>query len=138
MDNSTFDQFTGEKRENFLKFQVTNKNIEKLQNIPVGAIIKVTFGIRGRFFDGTDRETGATKKMHGQNLDAYGFEVIQMPPQEQPTAYAPAPHEQNSYRQPAPPTVQQPQQTAMLDAYGNPIPANQAPANQQDDDDLPF
>ncbi|WP_404812042.1 DUF3127 domain-containing protein [Capnocytophaga canimorsus] len=124
LDCSTFDQYTGEKRENLLRFQVTNAKIDKFQSVPVGAIVKVSFGIRGRFFDGMDKETGQTKKMHGQNLDAYAFEVIEYPQQQPPTEWTPAPQEQNpSY---------QPQQTSAFNSYG------QAPAQNQEDDEMPF
>lgn len=75
MDASYVDNYTQEKRENFLKFQVTGKNIEKFAEIPDGARVKITFSIRGRFYD----KEGAAEKGHGQNLDAYKFEVISKP-----------------------------------------------------------
>lgn len=77
LDASYFDNYNQENRENFLKFQVTGKKIEEFATIPDGARVKVIFSIRGRFFDKTD----GSGKGHGQNLDAYKFEVISKPEQ---------------------------------------------------------
>lgn len=129
LDCSTFNQYTGDKRENILKFQVTNSSIDKLQPFNAGDILKVTFGIKGRFFEFEDKETKQTKKSHAQNLDAYGFELIQT--KNVPNAEVP-----NSFQQPQTTNSQQPQPTQgytqgqMFDNYGN--------APIQNDDDLPF
>ncbi|GIZ15533.1 DUF3127 domain-containing protein [Capnocytophaga catalasegens] len=128
LDCSTFDQYTGERRENILKFQVTNSSIDKLQPFNAGDILKVSFGINGRFFEFEDKETKQTKKSHAQNLNAYSFELIQTTN----VANAGVP---NSFQQPQTANYQQPQPTQgqMFDNYGN------APTNQQEDElELPF
>lgn len=125
LDCSTFDQYTGDKWENILKFQVTNSSIDKLQPFNAGDILKVSFGINGRFFEYEDKETKQTKKSHAQNLNAYGFELI-------PTKNVPNAGGANSFQQPQTTNYQQlqPTQGQMFDNYGN--------APIQDYDDLPF
>lgn len=71
LDCSTFNQYTGDKYENILKFQLINKNIDKLEEAKVGQRLKIQFQPRGRFYE---RETG--DKFHTTNLDAFGVEVI--------------------------------------------------------------
>lgn len=70
LDCSRFDQYTGDKYENIIKFQVVNNNIEKLHPIKEGDIIKVYYVINGRFFE----HNGERK--HAQNLTAYNFENV--------------------------------------------------------------
>lgn len=82
LDASYFDNYSQENRENFLKFQVTGKKIPEFAEIPDGTRVKVTFSIRGRFFDKKD----SNEKGHGQNLDAYKFEVISKPAAKTATA----------------------------------------------------
>ena len=70
LDCSTFDQYTGEKRENIIKLQVINGNIEKFSSVVVGMEVKIHFQINGRFFEWQDKE------MHSQNLNAYSWEEV--------------------------------------------------------------
>lgn len=75
-------------RENFLKMQVKNANIDKLAAIPNGSRVKVFFTIEGRFYDKEDGTKG-----HAQNLSAFNFEVIKMAENKPATPAAPAPQE---------------------------------------------
>lgn len=70
LDCSTYDQYTGEKRENIIKLQVINGNIEKFSSVVVGMEVKIHFQINGRFFEWQDKE------MHSQNLTAYSWEEV--------------------------------------------------------------
>jgi hypothetical protein len=70
LDCSTYDQYTGEKRENIIKLQVINGNIEKFSSVTVGMEVKIHFQINGRFFEWQDKE------MHSQNLTAYSWEEV--------------------------------------------------------------
>lgn len=70
LDCSIFDQYTGEKRENIIKLQVINGNIEKFSSVVVGMEVKIHFQINGRFFEWQDKE------MHSQNLTAYSWEEV--------------------------------------------------------------
>lgn len=70
LDCSTYDQYTGEKRENIIKLQVINGNIEKFSSVVVGMEVKIHFQINGRFFEWQDKE------MHSQNLTAYYWEEV--------------------------------------------------------------
>ena len=81
LDASYFDNYNQQNRENFLKFQVTGNRIADFANIPDGSRVKVFFSIKGRFYDKQDGEKG-----HGQNLEAFKFEIISQPPQQQPAA----------------------------------------------------
>lgn len=70
LDCSTFNQYTCEKRENIIKLQVINGNIEKFSSVTVGMEVKIHFQINGRFFEWQDKE------MHSQNLTAYSWEEV--------------------------------------------------------------
>ena len=81
LDASYFDNYNQTNRENFLKMQVKNANIDKLAAIPNGSRVKVFFTIE----DGT--------KGHAQNLSAFNFEVIKLAENKPATPAAPAPQE---------------------------------------------
>lgn len=74
VDCSYVDNYTQQKRENFLPFQITNKNIEKLEAIPDGARVKIFFAPQGRIFTKQDGSEGCAC-----NLNAFKFEVISTP-----------------------------------------------------------
>ena len=71
LDAGTFDQYTGEKRENYLKLQCSNNRIEELEKLKIHDRVKVFFHPRGRFFKDKEGKDG-----HAQNLDAYKFEKL--------------------------------------------------------------
>lgn len=72
IDSSFFDRETGEKRENFIRFQCTNRNIDELEKVAIGDKVRVSFGINGRYY-----ENEAKEMKHAQNLNAYKFEKMQ-------------------------------------------------------------
>ncbi len=74
MDCGYVDNYTQQQRENYLEFQVSNANIDKIAAIPDGSRVKVYFNPRGRFYDKQD----GTKAI-AQNLDAWKFELISAP-----------------------------------------------------------
>ena len=88
LDASYFDNYNQTNRENFLKMQVKNANIDKLAAIPNGSRVKVFFTIEGRFYDKEDGTKG-----HAQNLSAFNFEVIKLAENKPATPAAPAPQE---------------------------------------------
>lgn len=88
LDASYFDNYNQTNRENFLKMQVKNANIDKLAAIPNGSRVKVFFTIEGRFYDKEDETKG-----HAQNLSAFNFEVIKLAENNPATPAAPAPQE---------------------------------------------
>lgn len=71
LDASYFDNYSQTNRENFLKFQVSNKGVEKLAELGDGDRVKVFFSISGGFFKKQDGEQG-----HMQRLNAFAFELI--------------------------------------------------------------
>lgn len=71
LDCSTFNQYTGDKYENILKFQLINKNIDKIEKAEVGQRLKIQFQPRGRFYEKEGRD-----KFHAMNLDAFGIEIL--------------------------------------------------------------
>ena len=73
LDASYFDNYNQTQRENFIRMQVKNTNIDKLAKIPDGSRVKVFFTIEGRFYDKEDGTKG-----HAQNLSAFNFEVIKL------------------------------------------------------------
>ena len=88
LDASYFDNYNQTQRENFLKMQVKNANIDKLAAIPDGSRVKVFFTVEGRFYDKEDGTKG-----HAQNLSVFNFEVIKLAENKPATPAAPAPQE---------------------------------------------
>ncbi|MRN00201.1 DUF3127 domain-containing protein [Riemerella anatipestifer] len=76
LDCSRYDQITGQKRENVLKFQVTGSKIDTvLSKVNNGDLVNVFFNVKGRFWE---KETeGEIKKGHSQSLDAWRIDVKQ-------------------------------------------------------------
>lgn len=70
LDSSIYDQFTGEKRENYLKFQLINSNIEALKHFRDGERVKVHFNLKGRFFEHEG------EKKHAQDITAWKIERV--------------------------------------------------------------
>lgn len=71
VDCSEFDRRTGQKYENILKFQVSNSNIDRLDNIKKGDLIKITFQPQGRIYE-KDGE-----KRQFQTLNAWKVELVE-------------------------------------------------------------
>lgn len=98
LDCSTYNQQTGERWENVLKFQVTNDKMNLLAQFQNGQRVKVRFNIQGSFFE----HKGQRK--HTQRLTVFGIEAIQIQaPQtqyQQPMQqYQQAPQGQPQYQQ---------------------------------------
>lgn len=57
LDASRYDEYTGEKRDNFPSFTFMAKNCDKLDAFHVGELVEVSFIIQGRKYekDGTTR-----------------------------------------------------------------------------------
>lgn len=49
LDASRYDPYTGERFDNFPKFEFTQKNVSKLDELQVGQLVTVTFALRGRW-----------------------------------------------------------------------------------------
>ena len=88
LDASYFDNYNQTQRENLLKMQEKNDNIDNLSEIPNGMRVKDYFTIEGRFYDKEDGTKG-----HAQNLSAFNFEVIKLAENKPATPAAPAPQE---------------------------------------------
>ncbi|MDR2207136.1 MAG: DUF3127 domain-containing protein [Flavobacteriaceae bacterium] len=82
LDCKRYDSFTGEPRENFLKFQLTGEKIALLENIQIGQRMKVFFMPEGRFYEKKDMHEQPTgEKGHIQNFRVWKIEL----PENQPT-----------------------------------------------------
>ncbi len=82
LDATRFNQQTGEKYSNYLKFQNNNEKID-LSPLELGDLVKVTFSLRGRFF--ANSEGGQS---HIQSLEAYKLEVVKRNADLPPLDYA--------------------------------------------------
>jgi len=110
LDASTFDQFTGEKRENYPSFTFMQKRVEELNNFQVGQRVTVSFFISGRKW--VDEKNGGEVKWFN---DVVGYKIEPFQQYQNYSALAPQPQQATQ----APPPPMPPQQ----------------PNN---DDDLPF
>jgi len=115
LDCTNYNPTTGEKRENYVKFQCWGGIINLSEFIP-NDVIKVSFGIRGNWYTGRDGNT-----YFSQGLNAYRVEKVLplihgMPQQPQPAV---------------PPTPAIPPTTGVA-------PATNLTENISEDDDLPF
>lgn len=70
LDCTHYDPFTGEKKDNFIKFQNWNEKIN-FNNILPNDNIKVSFGIKGSWYIGRDGNN-----YFSQNLNAYKVEKV--------------------------------------------------------------
>ena len=95
LDASRYDEYTGEKRENFPSLTFASKNCEKLDGFQVGELVEVSFVLQGRAY----QRDGQTKYI----TDAVGYKVERVGKQQQP-AYEPQGVSQPAYQQPAYPS----------------------------------
>lgn len=70
-DCGEYDRRTGQKYENVLKFQVSNANIDRLDSIKKGDLIKISFQPRGVVYE----KEG--EKRHFQTLNAWRIELVE-------------------------------------------------------------
>lgn len=72
LDCKTYNQYTGEPIENLIKFQVTGDKINLLSPLKKGDLIKVSFSVKGKFYDKKDGTKG-----HIQNLNVWNIEAVE-------------------------------------------------------------
>lgn len=70
IDASTYNQFTGDKYENVLKFKLSERYFEKLSMFNIGDTIAVTYTPKGRFY-----KTEKGDERHYLQLEAYTIEL---------------------------------------------------------------
>lgn len=124
LDASRFDQYSGQKFENYPKFEFTGNNCSSLDQFQIGQVVTVSFVLSGRRVEKNGQVSFFTN-VTGYKVEPY---VRQNQPQhvaqpqhvEQPVQQA-APSYQPEAAQPFPPAV---------DENGNPLGS--------DDGDLPF
>ena len=95
LDCSRYDEFTGEKRDNYVSMSFTQKRCEELNGLMQGELVEVSFILNGRKYD----KDGQTKYI----TDIIGYKVErkgQAPQAQAPQAQAPQ----------APQAPQEPQQ----------------------------
>lgn len=66
-------------KENIIKFQISNANIEEISKVPDDSVLKFYFFPKGRWFDKKDN----SGKDVAVNLDISKFEVLKLAEQEQ-------------------------------------------------------
>ena len=136
LDASTFDRYTGQKRENYVNMEFVQNNTTKLDNFNVGDLVTVDFVLSGRKSekDGNVRYftniTGYEIRMF-QNSGNQGAQGGQSPaPAQQPTQGAQSSQQGSFVHQTAPTGAPQQPFPPAVDENGNPIEGNA--------DDLPF
>lgn len=86
IDYSRYDQYTGERKENILKFQIGGNRMEYLNMVNPNDKVKVYFTIDGKFYAKKD----GTGKAHFQTLNAYKIERMEQKPVANPPVSQPA------------------------------------------------
>lgn len=123
LDASTFDTFTGEKRENYPSFNFLQRHVEDLSSLKVGERVEVSFFISGRRYE----KDGEIKYFN----DVVGFKV---------EPYTNGSNSNQSAAPYQPPT--QPQTNVNSGAYDGQQTQQAAPPQQPlkdaNGDDLPF
>lgn len=95
LDCSRFDQFTGQKYENYPQIEFASKNVSLLDGLKEGEIVEVSFALQGRSYtkDGTTR---FFTSIVGYNVEARNTAQEQPVAQQAPqSAPAPQPDPQN-------------------------------------------
>lgn len=95
LDCSRFDQFTGQKYENYPQIEFASKNVSLLDGLIEGEIVEVSFALQGRSYtkDGTTR---FFTSIVGYNVEARNTAQEQPVAQQAPqSAPAPQPDPQN-------------------------------------------
>lgn len=96
LDCSRFDQFTGQKYENYPQIEFASKNVSLLDGLIEGEIVEVSFALQGRSYtkDGTTR---FFTSIVGYNVEARNTAQEQPVAQQAPqSAPAPQPVPQNN------------------------------------------
>lgn len=91
LDCTIYDQYTGEPRSNFPKFEFNgDSGLAEIAKVAVGDIVVVSFVLKGRFY--TNR---AGDEAHVTNARGYKLEMVEQkntPAQVSPVAPIPAPN----------------------------------------------
>ena len=110
LDCSRYDEFSGEKRENYVALTFTQKRCEELNGFQAGELVEVSFILNGRKYD-KDGQTRFITDIMGYKIERKGAQqgVSAVAPQATPpqpvTSPQVAPH--GGY-EPAPQTAQNP------------------------------
>ena len=116
LDCSRYDQYTGQKFENYPQLEFASKNTAILDNFNVGDVVEVSFALQGRSYE----KDGVQK--YFTSIVGYKVEPYNTQQSQQPAPQAP----QNT---PQAEQSNQPFTPRAVDANGNPVDNN---------DDLPF
>lgn len=79
LDASRYDEYTGEKRENYVVFQFTQKRCEELDAFKVGELVEVSFVLSGRAYE-KDGQTRYLTDIIGYKVERRG-KPVDPPPQ---------------------------------------------------------
>lgn len=129
LDASRFDSITGQKFENYPKFEFINQKCNLLDQFQVGQLVTVSFALSGRKTE-KDGQVNYFTNVTGYEIVPYQRMGQQTQTVQQPQQ--PAPMQSAAPFPPTAPTGAQPQQPfpPAVDEDGNPIGENA--------DDLPF
>ena len=127
LDCSSYDRFTGEKRENYPLMEFTQNNCQKLDSFKAGDLVTVSFVLSGVKYE-KDGQVNYFTHVKGYDIALYSRNG-QPQTVQQPVA-APAPVQNPPYTSPSAPTGMSSAQPfpPAVDEDGNPI----------NSDDLPF
>lgn len=117
LDCSRYDQYTGQKFENYPQLEFASKNTAILDNFNVGDVVEVSFALQGRSYEKDGVQKYFTSIV-GYKVEPYNTQQSQ---QNTPQASHNAPQAEQS---------NQPFSLPAVDAHGNPT--------EEVDDDLPF
>lgn len=71
LDTSRFDEYTGEKRENYAKFQFMQRHCSDLDGFKVGEMVEVSFILTGRRYE-KDGQTRYITDITGYKIERRG------------------------------------------------------------------
>ena len=80
LDCSRYDEFTGEKRENYVSMSFTQKRCEDLNGFQVGELVEVSFILNGRKYE-KDGQTKYITDIIGYKVERKGQGAQQASPQ---------------------------------------------------------
>lgn len=117
LDCTTYDQYTGEPRSNFPKFEFNgDRGLGEIAKVSVGDIVTVSFVVKGRYY-----KNRADEEVNGTYVQGYKIELV-----EQKSAPAPGPAQT-----PAPAPT--PYANTPAPAYSGPATNASAPATNAGD-----
>lgn len=90
LDCSRYDEFTGEKRENYVSMSFTQKRCDDLNAYQVGELVEVSFILNGRKYE-KDGQTMYITDIIGYKVERKGQGATQAAPQEPSAPQAQSP-----------------------------------------------